>query len=163
MDQNLLLSLIENNAKLTTIDLAMALNETEDNVSFEISNLEKKKVICGYHTLINWDKTNSDHVMALIQIKTNPERDYGYDRIAKKIYKFEEVDTMYLLSGNYEFVVFVKGKTMQDVAKFVGSKLACIEGVTGTSTLFVMKQYKNSGVCFDENKEINKERLVVTP
>ena len=163
MDEKLLLSLIENNAKLTTTDLAMALNETEENISFELSRLEKKRIICGYHTLINWDRTNNDQVLALIQVKTNSERDYGYDRIAKRIYQFPEVDTMYLLSGNYEFVVFIKGKTMQEVANFVGSKLACVDGVTGTSTLFVLKQYKNNGVCFEDNKDTSKERLVVTP
>lgn len=163
MDEFALLSLIENNAKLTTTDLAMALNESEEHVSKSIKELEQKNVICGYHTLINWDRTNTDTVKALIQVKANPEREYGYDRIARKIYQFPEVDTMYLLSGTYEFMVIISGRTMQEIAHFVGSKLAPIEAVTGTSTLFVLKQYKNSGVCFEDDEEKTEERLVVTP
>lgn len=163
MDENILLSLIENNAKLSTTDLAMALSESEEEVAKTIKELEKKKVICGYHTLINWDRTNSDTVKALIQVKANPEREYGYDRIARKIYQFPEVDTMYLLSGTYEFMVIISGRTMQEIAHFVGSKLAPIEAVTGTSTLFVLKQYKNNGVCYEDDKEKTEERLVVTP
>lgn len=163
MNQDALLSLLENNAKLTTTDLAMALDQSEDEVSETIRALEKKHVICGYHTLINWDKTNTETVRALIQVTSNPEREYGYDRIAKKIYKFPEVDTMYLLSGAYEFLVMVNGKTMQEIAHFVGSKLAPIEAVTNTSTLFVLKQYKKNGICFEDDKEKTEERLVVTP
>ena len=107
MDENLLLSLIENNAKMEVVDLAAALNETEENVDKTIKDLEKNKTIYGYHTLINWDKTNHDVCTAVIQVNAKPERDYGYDRIAKKIYNFPEVDTMYLLAGNYEFLLIV--------------------------------------------------------
>ena len=96
MDENLLLSLIRNNAKMEVTDLAAALNETEDNVEKTIKELEDNNVICGYHTLINWDKTNADICTALIQVNAKPEREYGYDRVAKKIYNFPEVDTMYL-------------------------------------------------------------------
>ena len=163
MDEKLLLSLIENNARLEVTDLAAALNESEENVQETLKKLEDKNGICGYHTLINWDKTNTDHVVALIQITANPEREYGYDRIAKKIYQFPEVDTMYLLSGSYEFLAVIQGKTMQEVAHFVGSKLACLEGVAGTATLFVLKQYKRMGICFDDDKKDDNERLLVTP
>lgn len=163
MEEKMLLSLLENNAKLTVTDLSMALNECEEKVASTIKELEDKKVICGYHTLINWDKTNQESVKALIQIRANPERDYGYDRIAEKIYRFPEVDTMYLLSGEDEFLVIINGKSMQEIAQFVGSKLAPIDSVSGTSTLFVLKQYKKNGVCFHDNDEGKEERLVVTP
>ena len=163
MDENLLLSLLHNNARMEVTDLAMALNESEDNVVETISQLEKDKIICGYHTIINWDRTNKHSVMALIQINIAPEREYGYDRIASHIYKFDEVDTMYLLSGSFEFVCIVKGKTMQEVAHFVASKLACVDGVTGTSTYFVLKQYKNNGVVLIEDEDGKNDRLVVTP
>ena len=163
MDENLLLSLLHNNARMEVTDLAMALNESEDNVVETISQLEKDKIICGYHTIINWDRTNKHSVMALIQINVAPEREYGYDRIASHIYKFDEVDTMYLLSGSFEFVCIVKGKTMQEVAHFVASKLACVDGVTGTSTYFVLKQYKNNGVVLIEDEDGKNDRLVVTP
>ena len=163
MDENLLLTLLHNNARMDVTDLAMALNETEDNVVDTISQLEKDKVICGYHTIINWDRTNVDNVMALIQINATPEREYGYDRIAKKIYAFPEVDTMYLLSASFEFVAIVKGHTMQEAARFVASKLAPLEGVTGTATMFVLKQYKNNGLSFDDDDKEAAERLLVTP
>lgn len=157
-----LLSLISHNAKIETVDLAHALNESQDDVLDTISELEKEHVICGYHTLINWDKTNTDRVMALIDVKVTPEREYGYDRIARSIYHYPEVDTMYLLSGNTEFVVVIHGKTMQEIAHFVGSKLACIPAVTGTSTAFVLKQYKVNGAIFDDEHD-DQERLLVTP
>lgn len=163
MDENLLLSLIRNNAKMEVTDLAAALNETEDNVEKTIKELEDNNVICGYHTLINWDKTNTDICTALIQVNAKPEREYGYDRVAKKIYNFPEVDTMYLLAGNYEFMLIVKGRTMVEVAKFVSSKLACLEGVEGTVTLYVLKQYKNMGVVLDDDNDESSERLLVTP
>lgn len=163
MDELALLSLLEKNARMEVKDLAMALSESEDNVLDTMNELERKKVICGYHTMINYDRLNKNRVMALIQINATPEREYGYDRVAASIYKFPEVDSMYLLSGAYEFVVIIKGKTMQDVAHFVASKLAVIEAVTGTSTYFVLKQYKNNGVVYEEDDQGLNERLVVTP
>ena len=162
MNTKHLLDLIKYNSKMEITDLASALNESESDVKETLKDLEKNKVICGYHTLINWDKTNSDRVMAMIEVKVTPEREFGYDRIAKSIYRYPEVDTMYLLSGNTEFIVIIHGRTMQEVAQFVGSKLACIPAVTGTSTAFVLKQYKVDGVVFDEEKE-RQERLLVTP
>ena len=142
MDENLLLSLIENNAKMEVVDLAAALNESEENVENTIKDLEKNKTIYGYHTLINWDKTNHD---------------------AKKIYNFPEVDTMYLLAGNYEFLLIVKGKTMVEVAKFVNSRLAVIEGIERTATMYVLKQYKNMGRLVEDDNKDAAERLLVTP
>ena len=154
MDENLLLSLIENNAKMEVVDLAAALNETEENVDKTIKDLEKNKTIYGYHTLINWDKTNHDVCTAVIQVNAKPERDYGYDRIAKKIY---------LLAGNYEFLLIVKGKTMVEVAKFVNSRLAVIEGIERTATMYVLKQYKNMGRLVEDDNKDAAERLLVTP
>ena len=163
MDENLLLSLIENNAKMEVVDLAAALNETEENVDKTIKDLEKNKTIYGYHTLINWDKTNRDKVMAMIEVEVSPERDYGYDRIARNIYRYPEVDTMYLLAGNYEFLLIVKGKTMVEVAKFVNSRLAVIEGIERTATMYVLKQYKNMGRLVEDDNKDAAERLLVTP
>lgn len=163
MEDRLLLRLLQKNARMKITDLAAALDESKDHIIERLTELEKEKVICGYHTIVNWDLTNTEIVTALIQINASPERDYGYDRIASHIYKFEEVDTMYLLSGSFEFVAIVKGKTMQEVAHFVASKLACLDGVTGTSTYFVLKQYKNNGVVLIEDEDGKNNRLVVTP
>ena len=162
MKQELLLSLLETNARYSTRDLADILLEDEDSVIHTMNELEKKKIICGYHTIINWDKTNRDKVMAMIEVEVSPEHDYGYDRIARNIYRYPEVDTMYLMSGKSEFIVIIYGKTMQEVSNFVGSKLATTDHVTSTSTFFVLKEYKVNGVVFgDEEKP--EERLVVTP
>ncbi|WP_270819391.1 Lrp/AsnC family transcriptional regulator [[Eubacterium] hominis] len=162
MKTELLLSLLETNARYSTRDLADVLLEDEDSVIHTMSDLEKKKIICGYHTIINWDKTNKEKVMALIEVGVTPERDYGYDKIAKNIYRYPEVDTMYLMSGKSEFIVIIFGKTMQEVSNFVGTKLAPTQNVVSTSTFFVLKEYKVNGVIFDEEEKHN-ERLVVTP
>ena len=113
MKKELLLSLLETNARYSTRDLADVLLEDEESVIHTMSDLEKKKVICGYHTIINWEKTNKDKVMALIEVDVTPERDFGYDRVAKNIYSYPEVDTMYLMSGKSEFIVIIYGRTMQ--------------------------------------------------
>ncbi|WP_416327698.1 Lrp/AsnC family transcriptional regulator [[Eubacterium] hominis] len=162
MKTELLLSLLETNARYSTRDLADVLLEDEDSVIHTMSELEKKKIICGYHTIINWDKTNKEKVMALIEVGVTPERDYGYDKIAKNIYRYPEVDTMYLMSGKSEFIVIIYGKTMQEISNFVGTKLAPTQNVVSTSTFFVLKEYKVNGVVFDE-EEKHPERLVVTP
>lgn len=161
MEKQILLSLLEKNARLSTSDLADILQSDEDSILSAMSELEKDKIICGYHTVINWDKANKEKVMAMIEIGVTPEREFGYDRVAKNIYKFPEVDTMYLMSGKSEFIVNVYGRTMQEVSNFV-AKLACVEHVKSTVTLFVLKQYKVSGVVFDE-EEKPSERLIVTP
>lgn len=163
MNENLLLSLIENDARMSVTDLAAALNESEESVLDTLNTLQKDKVIGGYHTIINWDKTNTAQVTAMIIVGATPEREYGYEKIAEEIYRFPEVDTMYLMSGKGEFTVIINGKTMQDIANFVATKLACIEGVTSTSTLFVLKKYKSKGIIFDDAEDASKERLIVTP
>lgn len=162
MQEELLLSLLKENARYSTKDLADILLADEDSVIHTMKELEKNKVICGYHTVINWDKTNKQKVMALIQVTVTPERDFGYDRIAQSLYRYPEVDTMYLLSGAAEFVVIIYGKTMQEIANFVGSKLATTDKVTSTATLFVLKKYKENGSIFEDDKKVER-RLVVTP
>lgn len=164
MYTNKLLHLIEKDATLSNKDLAAMLGEELGDVESKINELENKKIICGKHTLINWDKTNQQNVRALIEVNCSPEREYGYDKIAKKIYMFEEVDSVSLLSGSSgEFMVTIEGKTMQEIAYFVGNKLAPIVGVTGTSTLFILKDYKKNGVIMADENSDDEERLLVTP
>ena len=105
MEDKLLLTVMQKNARIKMTDLAAVLDEPKDKVIDRLTELEKEKVICGYHTVINWDKTNTDIVTALIEIKAVPEREFGYERIASRIYKYEEVETMYLLSGKYDYVL----------------------------------------------------------
>lgn len=144
-------------------DLADILQESEENILETMTQLEKEKVINGYHTVINWERANVDRVSALIEVSCQPERDYGYDRIASMIYSYSEVETMYLMSGRSEFIVMVEGKTMQEISNFVGSKLAVVEGVTGTSTNFVLKKYKTAGIILSDDQDDEDDRMVVTP
>ena len=159
-----LLSLLETNARLSVRDLSDILLEEEENIIQRMDSLEKRKIICGYHTVINWDKASRGRkVMAIIEVGVTPQRDYGYDKIAKTIARYPEVDTMYLLSGKSEFMCMVYGKSMYDVASFVADKIACIDAVKSTVTLFVLKQYKESGIILEDERKHNGERLVVTP
>ncbi len=162
MQDNLLLEVLELNARCNVQDLADIINSDVESVEQRIKALEKNKIICGFHTVINWDKTNSEKVLALIQVNAIPERDKGYDKVAEAIIKYPEVSSLYLMSGAFEFTVIIKGRTMREVADFVGQKLAPIDGVRGTVTHFVLKQYKVEGVSLMEG-ESTRSRLVVTP
>ena len=162
MDDVRLLKVLENDPRISVRDLADILNETENNVLEVKRRLEKEKVICGYHTVINWDKTNHDKVQAIIEVSAKPERDKGYDNVAMRIARYPEVKSLYLMSGKSEFIVMIDGKSMREIADFVGQKLAPIEGVTKTVTCFVLKQYKIEGVVMDE-KTFEDKRQIVTP
>ena len=162
MDDVRLLKVLENDPRISVRDLADILNETENNVLEVKRRLEKEKVICGYHTVINWDKTNHDKVQAIIEVSAKPERDKGYDNVAMRIARYPEVKSLYLMSGKSEFIVMIDGKSMREIADFIGQKLAPIEGVTQTVTCFVLKQYKIEGVVMDE-KTFEDKRQIVTP
>ena len=162
MDDVRLLKVLENDPRISVRDLADILNETENNVLEVKRRLEKEKVICGYHTVINWDKTNHDKVQAIIEVSAKPERDKGYDNVAMRIARYPEVKSLYLMSGKSEFIVMIDGKSMREIADVVGQKLAPIEGVTQTVTCFVLKQYKIEGVVMDE-KTFEDKRQIVTP
>lgn len=157
-----LLSLLEKQARMETVDLAAALQEDEDSVLNRLSDLEKEKIICGYHTIINWNKTSKERVSAIIFADAIPEREFGYENIARKIYKYPEVESMHLMSGKSDFIIMIHGQTMKNIADFVATKLACIEGISATSTLFVLQTYKSNEVIFNEDSE-KHERLIVTP
>lgn len=162
MDEIQLLQAIETDARISVTDLADILNSTETDVENSLKQLQKDNIICGYHTVINWDKTNKEKVLALIEVNATPQRDCGYDKVAEAIVRYPEVSSLYLMSGSFEFTVIIKGKTMREVADFVGQKLAPIENVRGTVTHFVLKQYKVEGVLLHE-EEGGQNRLTVTP
>lgn len=160
--KNEILRLLENNSRLTPEEIAVMIGQDEKIVSAIIKDLEEKQVICGYNTLINWDNTQSDEVVtALIEVKVTPQRGEGFDRVAERIYQFNEVKSVYLMSGGFDFTVILEGKTMKEVALFVHQKLAPLEAVLSTSTHFVLKKYKDYGVIF--KKERKDERMVVSP
>ncbi|MBQ5734980.1 MAG: Lrp/AsnC family transcriptional regulator [Lachnospiraceae bacterium] len=156
-----ILSILEKNSRIDLKDVAILLGESEVDVANAVAELEKEKIICGYHTLINWDKTSEEKVTALIEVKVTPQRGLGFDSIAERLYKFEEVHAVYLMSGGFDFTVIIEGKTMKSVAQFVSEKLAPLDAVLSTSTHFVLKKYKDHGTVLDE--ETKDERMLVTP
>ena len=155
-----LLSLIEHNAKLTVEEVAEELSISVNKVVSMIEDLENKKVICGYDTIINWDKVTEEKCNALIEVKVTPHRGTGFDPIANRISRFDEVDSIFLMSGGYDFMVIVNGKSMKEVSSFVFNKLATIDYVQSTATHFVLKKYKDHGVAL-QDKPTDKRTNVV--
>lgn len=157
-----LLNLIENNARYEVKDLAALLNEDEALIEKNIKEYEAANIIAGYHTIINWDKADTEISKAIIFVNCIPEREAGYDKVAEKIARYPEVDTMFLMSGKAEFMLQVNGNSMREVSNFVAHKLAPTEGVTGTETMFILKEYKLNGKELTDDRE-DGERLLVTP
>lgn len=159
--KNELLSLIERNSRIDLKELAVLLGKEEIDVVNELSRLESEGIICGYHTLINWDKTSIEKVTALIEVKVTPQRGQGFDKIAERIYNYPEVRAVYLISGGYDLLVTLEEKSLKEIAGFVSDKLSTLDSVLSTATHFVLKKYKDHGTIFDKNHE--DEREVVTP
>ncbi len=157
-----LLRLIENNARYDVQDLAMLLNSSEQDVRDCLDECERNNTIVGYHTVINWDKADTEITKAIIFVNCVPERETGYDKVANAIARYPEVDSLSLISGKAEFLLIVNGKNMREVSNFVAHKLAPTEGVNGTETMFILKEYKTNGMMRTEDKE-DGERLLVTP
>lgn len=157
-----ILKVIDKNGRITPEDLAVMLDMEVEAVRNEIKAMEEERVICGYPTLINWDKTDCERVTALIEVKVTPQRGQGFDKIAERIYKFEQVQSVSLMSGSFDLCVMIEGKTMREVANFVSEKLAPLESVLSTSTNFILKKYKEHGMALTD--EGNKdERMLITP
>lgn len=160
--ENKILELLEESSKYTAEDIAIMLGVEEKEVVATIAKLEKEKVICGYKTLINWDKVQEKEcVTALIELRVTPQRGEGFDNIAKRIYQYEEVKAVYLMSGGFDLTVIIEGRTMKEVALFVGQRLAPLEAVISTATHFVLKKYKDHDVIFEDEKK--DERMKVSP
>jgi len=145
---NELLKLLEDNARLTDEQLARMLDKEVGEIRDMIEKYQRDRVVLGYKTIIDWDKTDKESVSALIEVKITPQRDRGFDRVAEKIYNYPEVESLYLMSGGFDFAVMIEGKTMKEVAYFVAMKLAPIEDVIATSTHFVLRKYKDKGVIY---------------
>ena len=156
-----LLKLLRQNALESTGNLARMLNVPEAEVKARIAEYERSGVIRAYQAIVNEDQLDLDRVRAVIEVKITPEREGGFDRIASRISKFPEVEAMYLMSGAYDLLVFVRGRNLKEVAGFVSERLATIAGVLSTSTHFMLKTYKEQGVAMTQEKE--NERLAVSP
>ena len=164
MNYQEILELLEKDARLTPRDLSEILMEDEAEVRKAISEMEQDKIICGYHTVINYNKAlRNEKIMAFIEVGVRPMKDKGYDYTANLIAGYPEVTSMYLITGDNDFICLVEGKTMFEVCQFVSDKIACIEDVHSTKTLFVLKQYKQSGVLTGAGKrDLKEDRLVVS-
>ena len=156
-----LLKLLRENAAITPAQLSRMLDRPEAEVTARIKEYERDQVILGYRTVLNEEKLGVDLVRAVIEVKIAPERGGGFDRLAERIAKYAEVNSCYLMSGGYDLLVVVEGKTLREVAAFVSEKLATIQGVLSTATHFMLKPYKEQGVLMA--RERNDERLAVTP
>lgn len=143
-----ILCLLEENGRLTNRQLAAMTDRNEADVAAAVAAYEKEGVILGYPALIDWDQTDKEYVQAIIELKVTPERDTGFDKVAEAVCKFEQVKSIYLMSGAYDLSLIVEGKTMKDIAFFVAKQLASIDSVTSTATHFIMKKYKDKGVVF---------------
>lgn len=156
-----ILAVIEKNSKIGIKDLAVILGMEEIDVANEIAKMEAEGIICGYHTLINWEKTSIEKVSALIEVRVTPQRGQGFDNIAERIYKYPEVNAVYLISGGYDLLVSLEGKSLKEVASFVSDKLSTLDSVLSTATHFVLKKYKDHGTIID--KKYVDEREQITP
>ena len=156
-----LLELLEKDHKQSLEELSLLLDRPKEIVAEQIRQLEADKIIVKYHTIINWEKAGVDSVSAIIEVRITPQREVGFDAIAERIYRFPEVRNLYLMSGAFDLLVMVEGKTMKEVALFVSTKLATIEGIVSTTTHFVLKKYKEEGVIIEDREK--ERRLVVTP
>jgi DNA-binding Lrp family transcriptional regulator len=159
--RNAILRYLETNSRVNLGELAVLLGVDEATVANEIADMEKAKIICGYHTLIDWDKAGVESVTALIEVRVTPQRNEGFDRIAERIYNYPEVHAVYLISGGYDLLVTLEGKTLKEVSRFVSEKLSAIDAVISTATYFILKKYKDHGTIIVPKK--GSERMLVTP
>jgi DNA-binding Lrp family transcriptional regulator len=159
MDQ--LLSLLRQNARASLDDLARDLALSPEEVARRIDGLEEDGVILGYQAIIDHQKQKADSVTAVVEVKLTPERGGGFDRLATRIARFDEVQSCYLMSGGYDLLVIVEGRNLQEIASFIAEKLSTIKGIIGTATHFRLKSYKENGVSL--TRESKPDRLAVTP
>ena len=156
-----ILRLLRENARISFEEIAERLDTTVDEIASAVARLEHEKIIQGYHTIVDEAQLNKNIVKAIIQVSTRPEREGGFDKIARRLSRFSEVSSLYLVSGGFDLQIVVEGETLNEVASFVSSKLATVDGVISTETHFLLKKYKESGkVLYDDDEY---ERLKITP
>ncbi len=156
-----ILKYIEHNSRVDAGELAVMLGTDEATVKDEIKRMEDERIICGYHTLIDWDKAGAEQVTALIEVRVTPQRNQGFDSIAERIYNYPEVTAVYLISGAYDLLVTLEGKTLKEVSQFVTDKLSPLDSVLSTATHFILKKYKDHGTIL--SAKTKDERMSVTP
>ncbi len=149
MNDKKLLAILEKNAFADRAEIAKKLNCTVDEVNSAVSRLEKEKVIIGYNAMVDWDKTKRDYITAMIELKISPIKGEGFDKVARRVSKYPQVKSVCLMSGSYDVLLSIEGKSLTEVALFVSQKLAAMDGVLSTATHFVLKKYKDKGINYD--------------
>lgn len=156
-----ILDILRKDCRTSLENMATMLNTSIEDVATNIQSMEEDKIILRYLPIINWDKTDKSYVEAMIEVKVTPQKERGFDALARRIYQFDEVKSLFLMSGQYDLLVLVEAHDLKSLALFVSEKLSTFESVISTSTSFVLKRYKSDGVIFDEND--SDRRLVVGP
>ena len=154
-----ILSVIEKNSRMDVKELAVILGTEEIDIINEMAAMEKEGVICGYHTMIDWEKTSIEKVTALIEVRVTPQRGQGFDSIAERIYKYPEVNSVYLISGGFDLMVTLEGKSLKEVSAFVSDKLSALDTVLSTATHFILKKYKDHGTILAKKHEDEREKI----
>ena len=148
-------------ARIDRSKIAAMLRMDETEVAAKMAEMEKNNVIVGYKTIVNWDKTDRDVVTALIELRITPQRGEGFDKVAKRIYKYPQVRSLYLMSGAYDLAVTIEGKSMKEVALFVAQKLAPMDSIISTATHFVLKKYKEEGIVFEDDEKDTRQVITL--
>lgn len=156
-----ILSILEENSRIAVKELAIRLAADELEVANELKAMEEEGIICGYHTIIDWEKTSIEKVTALIEVRITPQRGRGFDNIAERIYKYPEVNSVYLISGGYDLLITLEGRSLKEVSSFVSHKLSTLDGVLSTATHFILKKYKDHGTILNVGSEDSRE--IITP
>ncbi len=159
--QEKILKLLEENARLTNRELSVMLGISESAAASAVDALEKSGIINGYRAIVNWEQVDKARVNAWIELKVSPKRDTGFDEVAQRIMEFDEVVSVYLMSGSYDLLVEINGYSLQDVAMFVAKQLSTIDGVLSTSTSFLLKKYKDKGTVLGGEEEADKRSMVL--
>jgi DNA-binding Lrp family transcriptional regulator len=154
-----ILTFIEKNSRIDIHELAIMLGVDETAVLNEMQQMEQEGVICGYHTLIDWDKAGVEKVSALIEVRVTPQRGMGFDKVAERIYNYPEVNSVYLISGGFDLMVTLEGRTLREIAQFVTDKLSTLDQVLSTKTNFILKKYKDHGTVMASRKK--DERIMM--
>ena len=152
-----ILSYIETNSRIDMHDLAIMMGTDEATIMNELEEMEQAHIICGYHTLMNWEKAGIEKVTAMIEVRVTPQRGMGFDKVAERIYNYPEVNSVYLISGGFDFMVTLEGRTLREVSEFVSDKLSPLDSVLSTKTNFILKKYKDHGTIMAEQRKDERE------
>ena len=156
-----ILAFIEKNSRIDLKELAIVVGVDVAAVMNELEAMEQEHIICGYHTMINWEKTGVEKVTAMIEVRVTPQRGMGFDKVAERIYNYPEVESVYLISGGFDFMVILEGETLREVSQFVSDKLSPLDSILSTKTNFILKKYKDHGTVMAEPAK--DERMKITP